>query len=219
MTNLLGASLLIVLSNVPGLLAGDPEDPQSPLIPLVTELDDNLQQYVTTDSNALGKGGMTSKLEAARMVTAAGGNMIIASGDEPAAAKRLLAGEPLGTLFLAQGKVVSPWKRWIAFSAQPQGKLILDEGACQAICAQGGSLLAIGITGVEGSFDKGDVVDLCGPDGTQIARGLTNYSAVQMQKIKGCRSNQIAELLGHQPYDEVIQRDNLAVPDAGTEES
>ena len=79
-------------------------------------------------------------------------------------------------------------------------------------------MLAIGITDVEGSFDKGDVVDLCGPEGTQIARGLTNYSAVQMQKIKGCRSNQIAELLGHQPYDEVIHRDNLVVPEAGTEE-
>ncbi len=218
-TNLLGASLLIVLSNVPGLLAGDPEDPKSPLIPLVTELDDNLQQYVTTGGDALGKGGMTSKLEAARMVTTAGGNMIIASGDEPGAVKRLLSGEALGTLFLAQGKVVSPWKRWIAFSAQPRGKLILDEGACQAICTQGGSLLAIGVTGVEGSFDKGDVVDLCGPEGTQIARGLTNYSAVQMEKIKGCRSNQIADLLGHQPYDEVIHRDNLAVPEPGTDDS
>jgi glutamate 5-kinase len=216
-TNLLGASLLIVLSNVPGLLAGDPEDPESKLIPVVTELDENLQQYVTTDSNALGKGGMSSKLEAARIVTTAGGNMIIASGNEPGVVRRLLQGEPLGTLFLAQGKVVSPWKRWIAFSAQPRGKLILDKGACQAICSQGGSLLAIGITALEGSFDKGDVVDLCGPEGTQIARGLTNYSALQMQKIKGCRSNQFAELLGHQPYEEVVHRDNLALLEQGSQ--
>ena len=215
-TNLLGSSLLIVLSDVAGLLAGDPDDPQSKLIPVVTEMDENLQQHVTGEEGSpLGKGGMMSKLAAARMVTSAGGNMIIASGDEPTAIKRILQGEPLGTLFLAQGKVVSPWKRWIAFSAQPRGTIRLDEGACEAIRSQGGSLLAIGVTGVEGSFAKGDVVALCGPDDSQIARGLTNYSASQMTKIQGRQSDQISEILGHRPYEEVIHRDNLALLDHG----
>lgn len=217
-TNLLGSSLLIVLSHVAGLLDGDPTDPQSQVIPVVTELDEDLNQYVTREGSQLGKGGMISKLEAARMVTASGGNMIIASGDEPAVVKRLMQGEQLGTLFVAQGKIVSPWKRWIAYSAQPHGKLHLDQGACEAIRFQGGSLLAIGVTRVEGSFDKGDVVTLCGPGDSQIARGLTNYSTSQMLTIQGCQSDQIAELLGHRPYEEVVHRDNLALLERGSDD-
>ena len=210
-TNLLGASLLIVLSDVPGLLDGDPGDSQSELIPVVTELEDDLDQYVMNKGSSLGKGGMISKLEAARMVTSAGGNMVIAAGSEPGVIKRLLAGEALGTLFLAQGKVVSPWKRWIAFSAQTQGKLHLDEGACRAIRFQGGSLLAIGLTQVEGSFDKGEVISLVDSDGCDIARGLTNYTSDQLRKIQGCQSKQIAEILGQRPYEEIVHRDNLAL--------
>jgi glutamate 5-kinase len=129
-TNLLGAQLLIILSNVPGLMDGDPADPATQRIGTVTELDESLDDYVTESTDLLSKGGMASKLEAARIVTTAGENMIIASGDEPDVLTRIIAGEDLGTLILAQGKTVSPWKRWIGFSAQPRGKLHLDSGAC-----------------------------------------------------------------------------------------
>jgi glutamate 5-kinase len=145
------------------------------------------------------------------MVTSAGENMIIAGGHQPRVLREIFAGEVVGTLFLAQGKSISPWKRWIGFSVQPRGRVYLDDGACRAIVAQGRSLLAIGITRTEGQFEKGDVVRLCSADGRELARGLTNYRATEIQQIKGQKSDRIAEILGHRPYEEVIHRDNLAV--------
>jgi glutamate 5-kinase len=212
-TNLLGAQLLIILSNVPGLMDGDPADPATQRIGTVTELDESLDDYVTESTDLLGKGGMASKLEAARIVTTAGENMIIASGDEPDVLTRIIAGEDLGTLILAQGKTVSPWKRWIGFSAQPRGKLHLDAGACQALLEQGSSLLPIGISRLEGQFEKGDVIELIAPDSRQLARGLTNYSSSQVAKIIGLQSDLIAETLGQRPYVEVVHRDNLVLLD------
>jgi glutamate 5-kinase len=117
----------------------------------------------------------------------------------------------VGTLFLAQGKSITPWKRWLGFSAQPRGRLIVDEGASRAIAGQGRSLLAIGIVAAEGTFSKGDVVAIHDPAGVEIARGLTNYPSADIAKIRGLKSDQIAECLGRQPYDEVIHRDNLVV--------
>lgn len=212
-TNLLGAQLLIILSNVPGLMDGDPADPATQRIGTVTELDESLDDYVTESTDLLSKGGMASKLEAARIVTTAGENMIIASGDEPDVLTRIIAGEDLGTLILAQGKTVSPWKRWIGFSAQPRGKLHLDSGACQALLEQGSSLLPIGISRLEGQFEKGDVIELIAPDSRQLARGLTNYSSSQVAKIIGLQSDLIAETLGQRPYVEVVHRDNLVLLD------
>ena len=109
------------------------------------------------------------------------------------------------------GKTVSPRKRWIRFSAKPRGRLLLDAGACQAICEQGSSLLAIGITLSDGQFAKGDVVSLCDAAGREVARGLTNYPSSEIHKIKGLKSDQIVAVLGHRPYCEVIHRNNLAV--------
>jgi glutamate 5-kinase len=112
---------------------------------------------------------------------------------------------------LAQGKSISPWKRWLGFSAQPRGRLVLDAGACRAIVEQGRSLLAIGITGSEGTFGKGDVVSLVSADAKELARGLSNYASADIERIKGLKSDKIAQILGHRPYEEVIHRDNLAV--------
>jgi len=153
---------------------------------------------------------MASKLRAAKIVTAAGENVIIASGHEPGTLGRIMAGESVGTLFVAQGKSISPWKRWIGFSATPRGKILLDEGACRAISQNGSSLLAIGISGIEGTFSKGDVVALCNLQGRELARGLTNYPASEIERIKGLKSHRIAQVLGHCPYQEVVHRDNLA---------
>jgi glutamate 5-kinase len=210
-TNLLRAPLLIMLSDVEGLFDGHPSDPNSKVIPTVDVLDESIRALVRDRASTLSKGGMSSKLEAARIVTAAGENAIIASGHQPGTLARIMAGELVGTLLIAEGKVVSPRKRWIGFSARPRGKLLLDAGAARAIGRDGRSLLAIGIQAIEGQFHKGDVVALCDPQGKEVARGLTNYHADEILRIKGLRSTGIAEILGHCPYEEVVHRNNMTV--------
>lgn len=210
-TNLLQAPLLVILSDVAGLFDGDPSNPGSKLVSSVKNIDDTVLGYVRDRLTGLSKGGMASKLSAAKVVTIAGGNCIIASGREPDTLRRVFSGETVGTLFHAQGKTVSPFKRWIGFSAQSRGRLSLDHGARNAIVDQGRSLLAIGIVHAEGKFQKGDVVDLYDPNGELIGKGLTNYSAEDLNRIKGLKSDKIGQILGSRPYDEVIHRDNLAV--------
>ena len=124
---------------------------------------------------------------------------------------RIMAAEEIGTLFLAQGKGISPFKRWLGFSAQVRGRIQLDEGARTAIVERGRSLLAAGVVGTQGEFQKGDVVALCDAEGRVIARGLTNYSSADVERIKGLKSEKIAQVLGRRPYEEVIHRDNLAL--------
>ncbi len=213
-TNLLRAPLLIILSDVDGLYNGDPSDPASELVPVVKQLDENIMAYARDQGTGTSKGGMASKLEAARIATAAGENVIIASGHCPHTLRDIISGQHVGTLILAQGKSVSPWKRWLGFTVHPRGRLLLDAGARRAIKSEGRSLLAIGVVSAEGQFKKGDVVSLCGPDGREFARGLTNYAANEVQRIAGLRSDAIADVLGHRPYEEVMHRDNLAVTDS-----
>ncbi len=210
-TNLLRAPLLVILSDVEGLFDGDPANPKSLVIPTVPRLDDSGRALVRDKKTGLSKGGMASKLEAARIVTAAGENVIIGSGREAGTLTKIMRGEPVGTLLLAGRKSVSPWKRWIGFSARLRGKVHLDGGASRAIAQQGRSLLAIGIVEVEGDFGKGDIVGLVNDQGQEIARGLTNYPAAEIRRIKGLKSDKIAQVLGHRPYEEVIHCDNLAL--------
>ena len=210
-TNLLGAQLLIILSDVDGLFTGNPEDDTSELVPKVISLDETIAGYVQESSGGLGTGGMGSKLQAVRMVTSAGENAVIANGRESEVLTRILAGESLGTLFVAEGKTLSPWKRWLRFSAQTQGTIMLDKGACAAIQQEGSSLLAIGIIRHQGHFNKGDVIQLCNEAGEELARGLTNYNSDELEQIRGHRSEEFQQILGQCPYEEVIHRDNLAL--------
>ena len=154
---------------------------------------------------------MASKLEAARLCTTAGENLIIAGGRNPDVLSKILAGESVGTLFVAQGQAITSRKRWIGLTVKPRGRLGLDAGAREAIQRKGRSLLAIGIVEVEGDFAKGDIVALRGPDGAEFARGLTNYGVEDLRRIKGVRTAEIASLLGECPYEEVIHRDNMVV--------
>ena len=210
-TNLLRAPLLVILSDVDGLYDGDPANPQSRVVPTVATFDEAVFAWARDTKTGLTKGGMASKLQAARTATAAGENVIIASGHKPGVLARIAAGEVVGTLLIAEGKSLSPWKRWIGFSAQPRGRVVIDDGACRAIAGQGRSLLAIGVVAVEGAFNKGDVVSLADLSGVEIARGLVNYSAAELALIKGRKSSEITGVLGHLPYEEVIHRDNLLV--------
>ncbi|MDP6554347.1 MAG: glutamate 5-kinase [Pirellulaceae bacterium] len=210
-TNLLRAPLLIILSDVAGLYDGDPGDPKSSLIPTVPVVDETILAKACDGESGVSRGGMFSKLQAARIVSSAGETLIIASGKQPSVLRDIMAGRPVGTLFLPQGRSASPWKRWLRFSTQPRGRILLDPGACKAISHDGSSLLAIGITEAKGEFAKGDVVSLCGSGGAEFARGLTNYESGDIERIKGLKSDRIAEILGHCPYEEVVHRDNLAV--------
>jgi glutamate 5-kinase len=209
--SLLRAPLLVVLSDIEGLYDGDPARSTSRLVTTVEKIDEQVLSYVRDRKTGLSKGGMASKLEAARIVTTAGENMIIASGRRLDVLTRLMAGEELGTLFLGQGKAITPYKRWLGFSAQVRGRIQLDDGARQAILDKGRSLLAAGIVGTQGEFQKGDVIALCDAEGTVVARGLTNYSSADIERIKGLKSDRIAQVLGRRPYEEVIHRDNLAI--------
>jgi glutamate 5-kinase len=215
-TNLIRAPLLVLLSDVEGLYDGDPADPRSQVIPIVTRLEEAIRQFQRQPTqsmvpNHLSKGGMASKLEAARLTTATGENVVIANGRRPNVLVDILAGAPVGTLILAQGPAVASRKRWIGFTAHPCGRLILDPGAQRAIEQQGRSLLAIGVARVEGHFQKGDVVSLCRENGDEFARGLINYRSEEMRHIAGQPTDKIVELLGHCPYDEVVHRDNLTM--------
>jgi glutamate 5-kinase len=210
-TNLIRAPLLVLLSDVDGLFDGDPRQPASRVIPTVDRLDADVLGLVRDRLGGLSKGGMAGKLEAARLATTGGENVIIASGRMFDVLPRIVAGEPIGTLFLAQGQTVAARKRWIGLTVKPRGRLLLDAGAKAAIELKGRSLLAAGVVETEGQFHKGDVVGLRGPDGVEFARGLTNYSAEEIQRIKGLKTRQIAQVLGDCPYDEIIHRDNMVV--------
>lgn len=210
-TNLLESPLLVILSVIDGLYDGDPAEPTSKVIPLVKSWDDSLLKLATSSKSTRGTGGMQSKLEAARSATAVGENVIIANGRDAGVLERILAAEEVGTLFLAKGESIPAWKRWIGYSLPPRGRYILDDGARKAIAQRGRSLLAIGITAVEGDFSKGEVVSLVDQSGVEFARGLTNFGAHDARRIAGKKTDQIAATLGSVPYDEVIHCDNLVV--------
>ncbi len=216
-TNLTQSPLLVLLSDVDGLYDGDPTSPGSKIISTVTQLDESIFSLVCDPvygglaAGGLSKGGMASKLEAARLATAAGENVIIANGRKPGVLGDIIAGRRVGTLITARGRTVAARKRWIGYAIQPRGQLTLDAGACRAIEEQGRSLLPIGVIDVAGDFKKGDVVTICDAGRRELARGLSNYDAQEVCLIKQRRSDQIEAALGHRPYDEVIHRDNLVL--------
>jgi glutamate 5-kinase len=211
-TNLLQAPLLVLLTVVDGLYDSDPQtNPSAKLITTVPHIDAAVSDMAGSSRSPLGSGGMRSKLRAARLATAAGESVIMANGALPGVLDRIFAAEPIGTLFLPHGGTMPAWKRWLGYTAQPRGRLVVDAGARRAVQHQGRSLLPIGVVQVSGSFGKGDVVALCDVDGTEFARGLTNYSAADAHRLCGLRSDQIAAVLGTVPYEEVVHRDNLVV--------
>jgi glutamate 5-kinase len=210
--NLLQAPLLILLTNVDGLFSGDPRiDSSAKRVAFVPHIDRSVTELAGTTKSTLGTGGMRSKLRAARLATAAGVTVLMANGATPEILDRLFAGEDLGTLFFAHGRHTPAWKRWLGYTARPRGSLILDAGAVTALCMQGKSLLPVGVLAVTGAFSKGDVVSLCDANGLELARGLTNYSHTDAEKMRGLNTEQILRTLGKRPYAEIVHRDNLAL--------
>jgi glutamate 5-kinase len=154
---------------------------------------------------------MASKLEAAGLVTEAGELAAIANARTPNALGKLLSGRRIGTVFVPARRRMSGRRRWIAQAARAAGTLVVDDGAARALKQKGKSLLPSGITAVSGEFDKGDTVSVVDAHGEELARGLTNYSADQIDRIKGLKTSQIARALGDKPYDEVIHRNNMTL--------
>ena len=202
----------MILSVVDGLYLTDPAAPgPAEVVSRVPVIDDRVMGLACGGRSALGSGGMQSKLASARLVTHAGGSVIIASGTRPDPLTRLLAGEEIGTLFLAHGQNHKARKRWIGSTARPRGRFIVDDGARKALETGANSLLAIGVVEVEGEFEKGDVVSVRDFHGKEFARGLSNCSAADARSIRGQHTLKARQTLGGACYDEVIHRDNLVL--------
>jgi glutamate 5-kinase len=210
--NLLQAPLLVLLTNVDGLFTGDPRaDPAARLVTTVPHIDKAVTELAAATTSALGTGGMRSKLRAARLATAAGGAVVMANGSADAVLDAVFAGAETGTLFLPHREGLSARRRWLGLTARPRGALRLDDGARRAVERDGRSLLPVGVVAVAGTFGKGDLVSLCGADGVEFARGLTNYSSADAERIRGLSTDQIVRAVGKVPYVEIVHRDNLAV--------
>jgi len=213
---LLGAPLLVLLSDVDGLFDRHPSQPGAAIVPHVPRIDAAIAGLADDRLGGLSKGGMASKIAAARMVTEAGGSCIVASGRDDGVLAGICRGELGGTLFTGRAETMPAWKRWLGWSADARGTIVVDAGARHAVIDGGRSLLAAGVRGVEGEFTAGDVVALANEERRVFARGLVNYAADELNRIAGLRTERIAAVLGSTPYDEVVHRDNLAVIDRGT---
>lgn len=211
--SLLDADRLVILSDVDGLFTADPRhDPDAELIPLVDGITPEIERLAGGAGSAVGTGGMYSKITAARKAMSAGITVNIINGRKKGLLPDLVHGRPHGTEFRpGNGEKLTARKGWIAYGLKAKGKIVIDDGAREAILARGKSLLPSGITRVEGSFDRGDPVYCVSLSGARIAKGLANYSADEIEKIKGRKSSEINEALGYSYCDEVIHRDNLVI--------
>ncbi len=210
--NLTEADLLILLTDIDGLYDQDPrEHPEAQLVPLVETFDARLDKAATRKAGVLGRGGMSSKLQAAKKAAAAGIPTLIANGLTPGILDAVFAGQEVGTLILPQATKLKSRQYWLAYNVTPQGAILVDQGAWKALVRHHKSLLPAGIVEVFGGFGKGAPVQLVDPEGKPFAMGLTNYSARDINRIKGRQSAEIAQSLGYKGYDEVIHRDNLVI--------
>jgi len=209
--NLIEADRLVILTDQDGMFDKDPRSHSDAR--LLTELsaEDPKLDAMAGGGGALGRGGMVTKVRAARVAARSGADTLILGGRTPDALLRASRGETLGTLLRARQEPQAARKRWIAGQLQTRGTLVLDEGAVRVLKTKGRSLLPVGVKAVKGRFTRGDMVVCAAPDGSEVARGLVNYSAEEARKIIGRPSSKILTLLGYKDDDELIHRDNLVV--------
>ena len=211
--NLVDADLLVLLGEVEGLYTADPNlDPEARLVPTVERLDKEIETMGGPSWADRGRGGMATKLEAAKLATASGVNVVIASGFEQDVLTRLANGDSIGTLFPATSSKMESRKRWMLSGLSTRGEILVDSGAANALKNQNRSLLPAGVTEVAGSFERGDIIAVLGLNRAQIACGITNYGSLDLARIKGVHSDKIAEILGHQYGVEVVHRNNMVIP-------
>jgi len=210
--NLIDADLLIILSDVDGLYTADPGlHPDAELIPEVKKIDKNIMALAGGSHGNQGTGGMLTKLQAADMATACGITVIIAKGEEQDILLRLAAGEPVGTRFLPATEKLESRERWMLAGLSVKGKLLVDEGAVEALKHTNCSLLGAGVLGIEGHFQRGDLINIFDMTGKRLGSGITNYSSEDILKIKGVHSKKIAGLLGYDYGAEIIHKNNLVI--------
>jgi glutamate 5-kinase len=210
--HLIDADLLILLTDVDGLYTGDPRrDPKARRLETVEAITADIRRLVFDTKAGVSVGGMSTKLEAAEKAGASGIPMIIASGREADVVARILGGEPVGTYFQPRDDRLAARKRWIGFAVRPRGRLTVDAGAKKALTERGKSLLPSGLVDVSGDFQAGEVVALAESGGVDFARGLVNYDAEELRKIRGAKTADIERALGYKGLGEVIHRDNLVV--------
>jgi glutamate 5-kinase len=204
------AGLLLILTDVEGLYTANPSRPgDARLVPVVEEITPEIEEMARGAGRA-GRGGMKTKLEAARIAARSGCATIIAGGKIAGVIDRVLAGEDLGTVFLPRPGLTGK-HRWIAFATSVKAELVVNEGAKRALVERKASLLAAGVLEVRGGFERGDVVGILDERGHEFARGIVNYSSAEARKISGMRSDKIDELIEDRNYDALITRDNLAL--------
>ena len=210
--NLIDADMLVILTDKDGLYSANPDtDPSATLIGQAMATDPSLDALAGGSSGTLGRGGMVTKLQAARLAARSGCNTVIVGGRNANILHAVAAGEEVGTLLSADQKPLAARKQWLAGHLQVKGQLVLDAGAIKVLTEQGRSLLAVGVTRVVGTFTRGELVTCVDTDGVEIARGLVNYNSDEAERIKGQSTESIADILGYREDDELIHRDNLVV--------
>lgn len=211
-TNLIEADALVILTDQAGLYTSDPrKDPAAKLLPEVHAGDPALEKMAGGVGSAISRGGMQTKVIAAKRAARSGADTIVASGHEENILVRLSNDESIGTRFLAKVPVLAARKQWLADYLQVKGYVTLDRGAVKALTADGKSLLPIGVVGVDGEFERGETVSCLDEEGREIARGLINYSAIETQKILRRTSTEIEAILGYVDEPELIHRNNLVL--------
>ena len=211
-TNLIEADALVLLTDQDGLHSADPrKEPTATLVRQARAGDPALEAMAGGAGSALGRGGMLTKVLAAKRAARSGASTVIANGREERVLGRLAAGEVIGTELVAETSTLAARKQWLADHVRLAGRLSLDAGAVRALARDGKSLLPIGVVACEGQFERGEVVACCDPDGREIARGLANYSAAETQRILRKPSSEIEAMLGYVDEPELIHRDNLVL--------
>lgn len=210
--NLVDADALIILTDKDGMYDVNPDiDSNAQLISFAHASDSSLDAKAGTSNGALGRGGMQTKLEAARLASRSGCSTVIAGGRNQDILSRICAGENIGTFLSADKTPLAARKQWLAGQLQAKGSLLLDDGAIKVLRQQGRSLLAVGVTAVNGSFTRGELVRCEDTHGNEVARGLVNYSSDEAQLIQGKSTEEIITILGYCEDDELIHRDNLVI--------
>ncbi len=211
-TNLVEANCLIILTDQPGLYTADPrKDPEATLVMNAHAGDPELEHMAGGAGSSVGTGGMLTKIQAAKRAARSGAHTVICSGREDNVLLRLAAGEAIGTQLISRQETLAARRQWMADHLQLRGGVVLDNGAVRALQEDGKSLLSVGVKGVVGEFQRGEVVAIVDSEGNEIARGLTNYSASETRRIAGKPSTQIEAELGYVDEAELIHRDNLVM--------
>ena len=210
--NLVDADLLVILTDIDGLYTADPHvDPTATLIPLVTQVDDEVVAVAGKNANPWARGGMPTKLDAARLVTTSGISMVICNGHAENAVLRAAKEEPIGTLFLPGTGKLEARKRWMLSGVSHKGEVVVDPGAVSALREHNRSLLPAGITAVKGEFQRGDIIYITDNEDRHLACGIANYSSEDVARIRGSRSEFIQGTLGYHYGQEVVHRSNLVL--------